>query len=314
MPHDFAVTSVLSIDHITPPDGIERVTVGSCGFYVGLALARLGAKVLYAGAHGTDFQPARVDILREAGADVVLHALDGATARLDLVYAADGNVASAGYDEGVGSRFRVEHLPEEFWKARILWSGTAPLALQEQLARRARPSQPVYLSTQNEFAGRADQLVQLAPHLAMLFANSRELARFGFGGLSAAIETLFRFNPALTLVITRGARGAWSINAREWHAVASVPGVRVVNTTGAGDTFGAAYALQRLHGAAIPAALRRATTAAALSLRGYAYTRLPTANEVDAYFQEMGARLVVAAALRDSSDARRWIAAEEGRL
>ncbi|MEZ4670368.1 MAG: carbohydrate kinase family protein [Anaerolineae bacterium] len=290
---EFSVTSVLSVDHITLHDAPERVTVGSCGFYTALALAKLGAQVLYAGAHGSDFGLEQLNPLRDAGAQVEGCLLPGKSARLDLVYGADGNVQYARYDEGEGASFRSRHLPMAFGDAPVLWLGTAPYDFQLEVARQAEAGQQVYLSPQGELVGRSDDLLRLTPHVTTLFVNNGELAGFGFGGERESISALRAANPHLTLVITRSAQGAWLITPEGVYSVPAVPDPLIVNTTGAGDTFNAAYALQTLRGAAPEEALQWATAAAALSMRGYAYYALPTAGEVDTYLDTIRSAIPV---------------------
>lgn len=281
MPH-FSVTSLTSIDHITLHNQPQQITVGSCGFYLAMALARLGADVQYTGLVGEDFDSSRLDPLRAAGAAVALARLPGQTARLDLTYDPAGNPARIIYDEGVGPSARAEDLPLTFWDATVLWLGTISYPIQQAIAQRAAPHQSVYLSTQGEFRGKAPELRALAPHLSLLFANGQEAEEFGFGGLARSIDTLLTLNPRLGLVITHGPRGAWYITAHQRLAVPAAPHPTIVNTTGAGDTFNAAFAFQ-LQRAAPPAhALQWATTAAALSMRAYAYFNLPTTPETDA--------------------------------
>ncbi|MFN8372009.1 MAG: carbohydrate kinase family protein [Anaerolineae bacterium] len=306
----FAVTSALSIDQITF-GGVERITIGSCGFYVALALARLGAEVLYAGAHGTDFPFEQMDVLRASSAEVALCPLEGRNAHLRLVYDAVGDIVSVNYDEGVGSQFRVDHLPRDFWQAEVLWMGSAPLALQQGItARGAQEGKRVYLSTQNEFAGRFEQLVELVPHLSLLFINSREVTKLQPGGLSANIHALLRHRPELGMVITRGGRGAWLIRDGWLYSAAAVPNPRIVNTIGAGDAFAAAFAWQEIQGAPPAACLRWAITAATLSLREYAYFGLPSAAEVEHYLTAVSADLTVEQMPLDSPEAQAAIESE----
>jgi ribokinase len=68
----------------------------------------------------------------------------------------------------------------------------------------------------------------------------------------------------------------------EVHEQAAVPVDKVVDTTGAGDCFTAAFAVARLEGKAAPAALRFAATAAAICVqRAGAMPSLPSRQEAD---------------------------------
>ncbi len=308
MTDTFAVTSVLSLDHITLHDDTEQITVGSCGFYVAMGLASLGAAVLYAGAHGDDFSAEMLSPLRDAGARVVLCPQAGKSAHLYLRYDEAGDVTHVDYEEGGGSAFRADHLPADFWTAAGIWLGSAPAALHQAAAKRAAYNgQRVYLSTQNEYAGRFDVLAQILPYLTLVFMNSGEVLNLDIGDFDAAFNRLFAINPALEVIITRNGRGAWRLTRDRLWQVGAAPEAHLVNTTGAGDVFAAAYALQTLRGVDVPRRLQWATAAAALQLRGYAYQCVPTAAEVDVHLDRIVARLPVVTTARNAKKARRWL-------
>ncbi|MBZ0274652.1 MAG: carbohydrate kinase family protein [Anaerolineae bacterium] len=273
------------MDHITWAETGERVTVGSCGYYAAMALAHLGADVLYAGAHGTDFDSTLVTPLRSAGAKVALCPLPGANARLDLIYDTAGEVTYVRYDEASGTAFSADHLPAAFWEASYLWLGTAPHAFHHQVAQR-RADKPVYLSTQGEYRNGGADLLALAPNLTGIFSNTREIGGFGLGKFAQTIRLLRERNPHLTLLITHGAQGAYLLLDGMIYHVPAAPCPHLVNTTGAGDTFAAAWLLKMSQYKPPEQALAWAAAASALQMRGYAYTAQPSATEVDAYLPQ----------------------------
>ncbi len=115
--------------------------------------------------------------------------------------------------------------------------------------------------------------------------------QFGFtaaAGREPSIEAareLLRFGPH-TVIVTRGRQGALVVTKDE---AAEHPGfeVPVVDTTGAGDTFHAAYLAAALRGESLAARLRLANATAAMSVtalgpRGW----LPTPAEVEAFLED----------------------------
>ena len=115
--------------------------------------------------------------------------------------------------------------------------------------------------------------------------------QFGFtaaAGQEPSIEAareLLRFGPH-TVIVTRGKQGALAVTKDE---AAEHPGfeVPVVDTTGAGDTFHAAYLAAALRGESLAARLRLANATAAMSVtalgpRGW----LPTNAEVEFFLEE----------------------------
>lgn len=303
MPLQLAVTSVLSMDHITWPKTGERVTVGSCGYYAAMALAHLGANVLYAGAHGDGFDPALVEPLRAAGAIVELCSLPGATARLDLAYSETGDVTHVHYDEGGGAHFAANDLPTAFWDAPVLWLGTAPHTFHQQVAEHiAQSARQLFLSTQGEYRDSIADLTTLVPHLTGVFSNVGEVSNFGFGSFEKAVTHLRQLNPQLTLLITQGAKGAWLLQEETAYHVSAAPCPNLVNTIGAGDTFAATWLLQTIRGKSPAESLRRSAAAAALQMRGYGCLAQPSAKDVDDYLRQVAGELTVRRSTRIDID------------
>jgi len=71
-----------------------------------------------------------------------------------------------------------------------------------------------------------------------------------------------------TLVVTRGSHGAYFVEDGHLHHVAP-PGVRVVDTLGAGDNFHGAFALAVARGFPLARAVRLAVAVGSLSCRAY---------------------------------------------
>lgn len=88
-----------------------------------------------------------------------------------------------------------------------------------------------------------------------------------------------------TAILTRGGRGAW-VMAPELRSPTRVPAfkVKVVDTTGAGDTFVGALAARHLDGDDLLEAVRFATAAAALSVSRLGATpSIPTRNRIERF-------------------------------
>ncbi|WP_267225681.1 ribokinase [Dyella silvae] len=113
-----------------------------------------------------------------------------------------------------------------------------------------------------------------------LTPNQHELAILLGADASEDFHALMQRAPA-PVVLTRGGEGAWY---RESGEPVHQPGfeVKVVDTTGAGDTFNAALAVFLHEG--LPTAVRKACAAAALSVtRLGAQGGMPTRTELDAF-------------------------------
>ncbi|HJZ45838.1 MAG TPA: carbohydrate kinase family protein, partial [Roseiflexaceae bacterium] len=120
-----------------------------------------------------------------------------------------------------------------------------------------------------------------------------DIASFNRDGFIAAtgeqptadsVRRLLGYGPH-TIVVTLGAQGALAATAER---VAQRPGYRVevVDTTGAGDTFNAAFLSATLARIALEERLRLANATAALSVTGMGPRgRLPTRQEVEVFLK-----------------------------
>jgi sugar/nucleoside kinase (ribokinase family) len=246
-----------------------------------LALGRLGVQTLFATVAGDDLPSGSLTPLQEAGVDLRLRRVAGPTARLDITYNQAGDIVRLRFETGVESQMDTDWLPEVFWQADWIVVGTAPYSYQQQVIGRAdEHGRLVALSTQREFDGDWDALAALLPHLDALFINSSEVVNLGGDSLQAKLQAMRRLNSHLACLVTCGQRGAILLHGDNLWTVAACPGP-VVQTTGAGDAFAAAWLASWAQGSEIESALRMASVAASLALRGPAHTTLASAEEIE---------------------------------
>lgn len=102
----------------------------------------------------------------------------------------------------------------------------------------------------------------------------------------AAVANALHRLPVPTVVVTLGAQGCLTRHLDEWIQTPAFA-VNAVDTTAAGDTFCGVLVAALAHGAALPAALLRASAAAALACtRAGAQASMPTADEVHTLMQQ----------------------------
>lgn len=107
----------------------------------------------------------------------------------------------------------------------------------------------------------------LLPHLDVLLPNRAEVVALGHDNDPRRAATTLAAQGPLT-VVKDGAHGAFSVDQSGSLVEETGSPVDVVDATGAGDTFDAAYLAAFLDGASSSAALRRAVAAGRLSV-GY---------------------------------------------
>lgn len=251
-------TEVWARERGTSPGGIANFAV---------ALSRLGLRTALAAAIGDDVTGdlCRRELLAE-GIDLSLsRQLDGWLMPLTVAMAYDGDralithgsAASVSVDDLIGTpppaRAAVAHLcpePQE-------WIGKA--AAQDTL---------VFADAGWEEASRhpAAILAQLSGCHAFLPNDREAMAYTSTDSPAAALAKLAELVPLA--VVTCGADGALAIDGSTGET-AAVPGIAVdaVDTTGAGDVFGAALVFATLAGLPLADRLRFAALVAALSVR-----------------------------------------------
>jgi ribokinase len=307
----FGVTGEVSRDRLAQPGMGTWQGLGGCAVYLTLALARLGAEVTFATTIGDDLDPTWIEPLREARVDLHLRRLAGRTAHLELAYDEKGDIARLRFEAGVESRMDAGQLPAELWAADWVLIGTGPRAYQASVIRQAdRLGQAVGLSTQREFQGDWASLVELLPHLDVLFINSGEVVDLRGDRLPVGMEALRAVKPDLMCVVTCGARGAFLLHERWLYQVIACPS-SIVNTTGAGDAFGAAWLYTFADTEDAAYALRVASAAASLALEGPAHTSLPDWAQIQARLKAWGDTLPVHRWSLASSQAQAALSGED---
>tara|TARA_B100000446_G_scaffold141102_1_gene133663 strand:- start:102 stop:509 length:408 start_codon:yes stop_codon:yes gene_type:complete len=123
----------------------------------------------------------------------------------------------------------------------------------------------------------------LLDRVDVLVPNALELAQLADAQPDAAVDALVamaRSLPTATVVVTRGARGALLVTPDDYREVAA-PSVRVVDTTGAGDSFCGALAEALARDAALLEAVERAVIAGAVTAtRHGAQPAMPTVADM----------------------------------
>ncbi|MGG5261014.1 carbohydrate kinase family protein [Phycicoccus avicenniae] len=270
------------------------LVLGGSGAITAHALARLGLRVGLMARVGDDvFGTETLRLLRDGGVDcswvevgpeptglsVVLS--DGSSrATLTLVGAIDAPPPDWYSVQDVPPA-RHLHVSSFFLQRRR--AAALPRLLPFVRAAGARISLDTNLDPDGRFPGLAEVLPLvdlLLPNAEECLATARALDGEAPADLAAAARSLAARGP--TVVVKNGADGALLVGA---DRVLHEPGTPVdpVDTTGAGDTFDAAFVAALLGGHPEDEALRRACAAGALSTRHSGGTAgQPTAAELDA--------------------------------
>ena len=283
-PYDLLVVGELNVDIILSGDDVvphfgqvEKLVddlslcAGSSAAIFAAGAARLGLRVLYVSRVGDDvYGHFMVSALAEAGVDTSRVTVDptiktGATVILSrgqdramLTY--PGSIAAVTSDDVEPALYELArhlHVASPF-----LLSGLRP-HMPEMMRRAHEAGMTVSLDTNWDPSGRW-ALDGFFDHLDVFLPNEGELiAIAGETDLGSAIEAMSTRVPLVA--VKRGARGALAVRGQE-RASVPVLTAKVVDTTGAGDSFDAGFLAGWLRGLPLVSCLRLGAVCGALTI------------------------------------------------
>ncbi len=265
-----------------------QVLPGGKGLNQAVAAARLGAETHMVGRVGDDDfgRRLRAFIAAERIDDAHVHTSPGVATGVAVITLVDGDntiVVASGANMQVTSG-DIAALPVARGDI-CVGQFEVPLATTEAAFRQARAAGTRTLLNAAPAQALPPSLLEVVD---ILIVNEHELAILSGSTITEASTDTDVADAARRLVdgrrsvvATLGARGALAVDDAGVHPVAGRK-VSVVDTTGAGDCFVGALAATLAAGAALPAALERATTAAAILVQRLgAAPSMPTLAELE---------------------------------
>jgi len=232
-----AVGSV-ALDTIRIHGACHAELLGGSASYFGLAAAHFGPVGLV-GVVGDDFPEAHVELLRSRGADLRgLERRAGRTFRWETEYADDvKSRRTLRTEEGVFGGYRPR-LPESYRAAAALFLANIDPDLQQVVLAQAGAVPLIAVDTMDYWIrGKPESLARVIAAAHVLLVNDEEATELtGKGSLPEAIEALRARGPA-AVVMKKGPHGVLALGPWGWLALPGLPSTRVVDPTGAGDTF-----------------------------------------------------------------------------
>jgi len=279
---------VVRAPHIPTPGetvlgGDFKTYPGGKGANQAVACARAGgAKTHLLAALGADAFAAPIEAsLADAG--VVLHVVrvtEQATGTAFICVSAQGENAitvAPGANQNLAPAHLPAHLPALAGFSHLLLQLETPL---ETVAAYARAAQSQGLTVVLNAAPAQHLSAELLADVDILIVNQGELAALADGCASQDEQIGSISVPCL--IVTLGQEGCVARSGQHRFVQAAFP-VKVLDTTGAGDTFCGTLVAALSQGEAMPDALRRASAAAALACTSLgAQSSIPTAQAVAA--------------------------------
>lgn len=228
----------LAFDSVSTPAGkAEKVLGGSLNYFS--ISASYFAKPQLVGVVGEDFPTDHLEFLRSRGVDTGgVVTVPGKTFHWTGEYGKDLNEAIT-----LSTQLNVfEHfdpkLPENYANAPYLFLGNIAPELQMSVLGQVKKPKLIALDSMNFWiTGRKEALLSVLPKIDLLIINEGECKLLaGERNAIVAAEKVLTMGPR-ALVMKRGEYGATLFFENEIFSAPSVPVRRVVDPTGAGDTF-----------------------------------------------------------------------------
>lgn len=233
------------------------------------AMSRLGLNVVSVSCIGDDDSGQSIihDFKKHGVNCDFIQTISGLTANTAIIFIDDSGEKSLVYAPGSQHEWNEEKARQAIRQSRYFYTMPANLEKFQPLA---------------EFARTADTrvVVDIEPHIASTpqrleaILQLADIAIFNYDGFLAgcAVDPDFAALRQLqekyhldAVVVTLDARGAIAVKGHEEAKIASYP-IKVIDTTGAGDTFNAAFVYTLIHQLPLTDALHFAAAAAAINI------------------------------------------------
>jgi len=288
------VVGTLAYDTVETPSGKVADALGGAATYFSVAASYFGP-VRLVSVIGEDFRPEHRTLLERHG--VALDGLSvakGRTFRWAGKYEGDLNVAQTLDTQlNVLDGYHPE-VPATFRDSDFVFLANSPPALQAEVLDQVKPQAFKAMDTMNLWIQNTwDDLHALLPRVDMLICNDQEALALGEDhSLIRAGRKLLDKGPK-TVIVKKGEHGAFLWHQGSFFAIPAYPLERVVDPTGAGDSF-AGGVMGYLAGAGSTAAdhLKRAmiygSVIASFNVEDFSLNRMQQIEraDIDARYQE----------------------------
>ncbi len=236
------VLGTVALDTVKTPFGLKEHMLGGSAVHFSMA-ARLFAKVNLVAIVGKDFPAKHINFLRQKG--VILTSLiqdKGKTFRWEGEYHGDLNTAlTLNTELGVLSAF-APHVSEEQKKIKYIFLANVDPDIQRHLLEKMRSPSLVGLDSMNYWIkNKRSSLLRLLKKVDIYVANDQEARSLsGEHNLIKAAKALRACGPEMIL-IKKGEHGVLFYSDKFIFSLPAYPTEKVVDPTGAGDTFAGGF-------------------------------------------------------------------------
>jgi sugar/nucleoside kinase (ribokinase family) len=228
----------LAFDTISTPAGKADKVLGGSLNYFSIA-ASFFSRPQLVGVVGEDFPKAHLEFLASRQIDIGgVSIVKGETFHWTGEYGKDLNEAiTLSTQLNVFEHFNPQ-IPENYRDAEYVFLGNIAPELQLSVLNQVKKPKLIAMDSMNFWiSGRRDELLKVLPRIDLLTINEGEAKLLGEeSNVVVAAEKILKMGPK-ALVVKRGEYGAFLFFGGEIFSAPAVPIRKVVDPTGAGDTF-----------------------------------------------------------------------------
>jgi len=236
------VLGTVALDSVKTPFGKRRHMLGGSAVHFAMA-ARLFTNVNLVAIVGDDFPKRYIEFLQQKG--IILTSLikgSGKTFKWEGQYQGDLNTAlTLNTEIGVLSAFKPQ-VSSEQRKIKYIFLANVDPDIQRHLLQKMHSAHFVGLDSMNYWIKhKRPSLLKLLKEVNIYVANDQEARQLsGESNLIKAAKALYHYGPQMVL-IKKGEHGALFFSKEFIFLLPAYPTDRVVDPTGAGDTFAGGF-------------------------------------------------------------------------
>ncbi len=274
------VLGTVALDNVRTPYGARKKMLGGSAAHFSMA-ARLFTKVNLVAIVGKDFPQKNIDFLEAKGINLtaLIREPSGRTFQWSGEYKGDLNTAiTLNTELGVLSSFRPR-ISDEQKKIEYVFLANVDPDIQRHLLSHMRSPKLIALDSMNYWINnKRKSLLGLLKEVHIYVANDQEARSLsGEHNLIKAAKRLRSFGPEMVL-IKKGEHGVLFYSDKFIFSLPAYPADKVIDPTGAGDTFAGAFmgylaksrAINMLN---IKKAITFGTIAASFNIEGFGLER-----------------------------------------
>ncbi|MDP3042117.1 MAG: PfkB family carbohydrate kinase [Candidatus Omnitrophota bacterium] len=273
------VLGTVALDSVKTPFGRRKELLGGSAAHFSMA-ARLFTGVNLIAIVGSDFPRKHISFLRSKGLNLSSLIMDkGKTFRWEGEYQGDLNSAlTLNTQLGVLSVFKPQ-ISEAQRKIENIFLANVDPDIQEHLLTKMHSPKLVGLDSMNYWINtKRKELIKLLKHIDIYVANDQEARTLsGESNLIKAAKGLCSLGPKMVL-IKKGEHGVIFYNKKFTFSLPAYPVEKVIDPTGAGDTFAGGFMgyltkAAKVNSLAIKKALAYGTVAASFNVEDFGLYR-----------------------------------------